>query len=196
MFSNLKEPSSLVVTGGGENSAIRPLVHGWWLHDATAWLHSPLIWLLMDTEASGTPSPSRPLRTRPVTEKPITRKMGWTQAKRVSRTLRQRGCRHVHEKRLHLQFQTVVFHFEVHPGGSHVEGDPFPPVERHLNPRQSHQGHVIWAVYNKAPRLVRTTDHGVLAAGQRREGEGPVILGQGAADVAERAVARVGSLHW
>lgn len=55
-------------------------LRGWSL---PVWL--PLIWLLRDTEASGTPSPPTLLRTRPVTEKPMTRKMGyrWSNGKRI-----------------------------------------------------------------------------------------------------------------
>lgn len=34
--------------------------------------------------------------------------------------------------RLHLDSQAVVLHGEVKPGRRHIEGDPLPSVERHL----------------------------------------------------------------
>lgn len=134
------------------NSGVRHSVDGsgshWWAAGGCFAVYRllPLIWLLMDTEASGTPSPSRLLRTRPVTEKPMTRNMGWTQHKRASVTFQCGGVNktqiYQYVKHLHLQLQTVVFYFEIHPGRSDIKGDPFPSVERHLEQRRSQKKNV------------------------------------------------------
>lgn len=139
----------------------------------------------MDTEASGTPSPSGPLRTRPVTEKPMTRNMGWTQRARELALHFDAVARIKPDlslgQTLHLQLQTVVFHFEIHPRRSDIKGDPFPSVERHLasddgggekkgwrgGVKEMRRSHDLDGL-NKATSLVkmRTTHHSVLAAGQ------------------------------
>lgn len=85
----------------------------------------------------------------------------------------------MHKKNpLHLQFQAVVFHFEIHPRRSNIEGDPLSPVERHLESEaESPRSHDLGGFQQGSKTFeVRATDHGVLAAGQRREGEGAVIL--------------------
>lgn len=41
--------------------------------------------------------------------------------------------------RLHLELQAVVFHLEIHPRWSNIEGDPLSPVERHLRESKDNQ---------------------------------------------------------
>lgn len=72
----------------------------------------PLIWLLRDTVASGTPSPPTLLRTRPVTEKPMTRKIGC--GRRNKNNTIMPGCDTVHNIKQPRQWQMLKMKCEKH----------------------------------------------------------------------------------
>lgn len=133
MFSNLKEPSSLVVTVGEHNSAIRHAVDG----PGNYCLEADTFDLVVDGyRGVGHPVPLQAVENSARHGKTHHAEYGLDPAQESQ--LLFNTVAHVEpdlsmRRRLYLQLQTVVLHFEIHPRRSDIKGDPFPPVERHLD---------------------------------------------------------------